>query len=247
MQRINAIIRRELIAYFSSPIAYLVLSGFLLVQGVIFYLLLSILNQPGTASITPLRAFFGGTVFFWLILLFVVPVITMRLIAEEQRSGTIEVLLTSPVGEGTVITGKFLAALFFYLSLWLPTVLYILILRRFSEIDLGPILGGYFGVLLIGFLFLSAGLFCSTLSKNQLIAAVLAFVGLFLLFALPLAEQLVGPGSLLHTVLKHMDLWSHMEDYAMGIIDTRHVIYELSMGMCFLFLASQSLEIRKGR
>jgi len=97
MRKIWAIIRRELIAYFSSPLAYIVMTAFLLMQGYIFYLLVSFLNNPQTPSMTPLRLFFGGTIFFWLFLLFVVPVITMRLIAEERRSGTIEVLLTSPV------------------------------------------------------------------------------------------------------------------------------------------------------
>ncbi len=122
MRKIWAIIRRELIAYFSSPLAYIVMTAFLLMQGYIFYLIVSFLNNPQTPAMTPLRLFFGGTIFFWLFLLFVVPVITMRLIAEERRSGTIEVLLTSPVTEAQVVIGKFVAALIFYVALWLPTV-----------------------------------------------------------------------------------------------------------------------------
>jgi ABC-2 type transport system permease protein len=95
MTKTLAIVRRELIAYFSSPLAYIVLTAFLLMQGYIFYIIVSYLNNPMTQAMTPLRLFFGGTVFFWLFMLFVVPVITMRLIAEERRSGSIEVLLTS--------------------------------------------------------------------------------------------------------------------------------------------------------
>ena len=97
MRKTWAIIRRELIAYFSSPLAYIVMTAFLILQGLIFYLIVSFLNNPQTPSMTPLRLFFGGTIYFWLFLLFLVPAITMRLIAEERRSGTIEVLLPSPL------------------------------------------------------------------------------------------------------------------------------------------------------
>ena len=247
MVKTLAIFRRELIAYFSSPLAYMVITGFLLLQGLIFYLVLAFLNNPGAQTMAPMQAFFGGTIFFWLFLLFVVPVITMRLIAEERRTGSIEVLLTSPVTEGQIITGKFLASLVFYAALWLPTGLYVVILRRHSDIDLGPILAGYLGVLLIGFLFLGVGTFASTLTSNHLIAAILAFVGLVALFAVPLVEQLLVSDSLIKNALGHMDLWSHMEDYAMGIVDTRHVVYELSVGILFLFLATRTLELKKGR
>lgn len=247
MGKTLAILRRELIAYFSSPLAYMVITGFLLLQGLIFYLVLAFLNNPGAQTMAPMQAFFGGTIFFWLFLLFVVPVITMRLIAEERKTGSIEILLTSPVTEGQIITGKFLASLIFYAALWLPTGLYVVILHRHSDIDLGPILAGYLGVLMIGFLFLGVGTFASTLTSNHLIAAILAFVGLVALFAVPLVEQLLVSDSLIKAALGHMDLWSHMEDYAMGIVDTRHLVYELSVGILFLFLATRTLELKKGR
>lgn len=247
MVKTLAILRRELIAYFSSPLAYMVITGFLLLQGLIFYLVLAFLNNPGAQTMAPMEMFFGGTIFFWLFLLFVVPVITMRLIAEERRTGSIEVLLTSPVTEGQIITGKFLASLVFYATLWLPTGLYVVILRRHSDIDFGPILAGYLGVLMIGFLFLGVGTFASTLTSNHLIAAILAFVGLVALFAVPLVEQLLVSDSLIKNALGHMDLWSHMEDYAMGIVDTRHIVYEFSVGILFLFLATRTLELKKGR
>ncbi len=247
MYKTLAIFKRELIAYFSSPLAYMVLTGFLLLQGGIFYLVLAFLNEPMAQAMAPMEAFFGGTIFFWLFLLFVVPVITMRLIAEERRTGSLEVLLTSPVTEGQIIIGKFLAAWVFYAVLWLPTGLYVVILRSYSEIDLGPVLAGYLGVLLVGFLFLGVGTFASTLTSNHLIAAILAFVGLIFLFALPLIEQLLVADSFFKAALGHMDLWAHMEDYAMGIVDTRHVVYEVSVGLLFLFFATRSLEMKKGR
>lgn len=247
MTKILAIVRRELIAYFSSPLAYIVLTAFLLMQGYIFSIIVSFLNNPMTQAMTPLRLFFGGTVFFWLFLLFTVPVITMRLLAEERRSGTVEVLLTSPVTEVQVVVGKFLAAMIFYVALWLPTALYVVILKQHSAIDIRPVLAGYLGVLLIGFLFLAVGTFTSTLTNNQLIAAILAFAALVGLFSIGLIEQLMVSSSWIRDALGYMNLWTHMDDYAKGIVDTRHVVYELSLGLLFLFLAAKSLEVKKWR
>ncbi len=246
MRKTWAIIRRELIAYFSSPLAYVVMTAFLLMQGYIFSLIVSFLNNPQTPSMTPLRLFFGGTIFFWLFLLFVVPVITMRLIAEERRSGTIEVLLTSPVSELQVVVGKFLAALTFYVALWFPTVLYVVFLKRHSEIDLGPVAAGYLGVFLLGFLFLAVGTFASTLTDNQLIAAIIAFATMVLLFSIGLVEQLASSPAI-KAALGQMNLWTQMDDFAKGIVDSRHVIYQLSTGLLFLFLAAKSLEVKKWR
>jgi ABC-2 type transport system permease protein len=247
MTKVLAIVRRELVGYFSSPLAYIVLTAFLLMQGYIFSIIVSFLNNPMTQAMTPLRLFFGGTVFFWLFLLFTVPVITMRLLAEERRSGTIEVLLTSPVTEGQVVVGKFLAALIFYIVLWLPTLLYVVVLKQHSTIDIRPVLAGYLGVLLIGFLFLAVGTFTSTLTNNQLIAAIMAFAALVALFSIGLLEQLLVSSSWLRDALSYMNLWTHMDDYAKGIVDSRHVVYELSVGLLFLFLATKSLEVKKWR
>lgn len=245
MRQITALVRRELIAYFSSPLAYIVMTAFLLLQGFIFYLILSFTNQPGAGVMTPFELMFGGTMFFWLFLLFLVPVITMRLVAEERRSGTIEVLLTSPITEAQVVIGKFLAALAFYVFLWLPTGLYVVFLKQHSEIDLGPVASGYLGVLLLGIAFLGVGLFTSTLTNNQLIAAILSFVIMIFLFSVGLIEQLLVSSSTARSVLEHMNPWNQMENFARGIVDTRHVVYQLSVGLVFLFLAAKSLEVKK--
>jgi ABC-2 type transport system permease protein len=247
MRKVWAIIRRELIAYFSSPLAYVVMTGFLVIQGFIFERIVSILNNPQVPIMTPLRAFFGGTVFFWLILLFIVPMITMRLIAEERGSGTIEVLMTSPVSEVQVVVGKFTAAMAFYAALWLPTTLYVLILMRNSEIDIGPVFASYLGVILLGFFFLAIGTFVSTLTKNQIIAATISFAAMLLLFSVELVEQTMISSSVFRSALSHMNLWTQMDDFAKGIVDTRHVIYQLSGGVFFLFLAVKSLEVKKWR
>jgi len=118
---------RELRAYFFSPLAYGVMTLLLLVNGGVFWVIVSFLNDPRAQFGAPLQLFFGQTIFFWLVLLFVAPVLTMRLISEERRSGTIEVLMTAPVTEGQVIVGKYLAALVFYVFLWAPTLDYELI------------------------------------------------------------------------------------------------------------------------
>ena len=246
MKALSAIVRRELIAYFSSPLAYIVMAAFLMLQGALFALIIGYLSQPGQSSMSILQAFFGGTIFFWFFLV-VAPLITMRLVAEERRSGTIEVLLTSPVTEAQVIVGKFAAALFFYLSLWLPTVIYVLMVKSQASVDWGAVAASYLGVALIGALFVSLGLFASTLTRNQIIAAVLAFTGLIILFGLPLLRGLLISSSGFGAVIDHADLWQHMADYAKGIVDTRYVAYELSLTCLFLFLSTKSLELNKWR
>jgi len=189
---------------------------------------------------------FGGTIFFWLYLLFVVPVITMRLLAEERRTGTLEVLLTSPISEGQVVIGKFLAGFVFYLFLWLPTWVYVAILASHAKIDFGPVWTGYLGIALLGLLFLSVGLLTSALVRNQIIAAILAFAVLVVVFSVGLVENLAS-GAALKGALGYMNLWSHMDDFAKGIVDSRHVVYDLSLTGLFLFLATKALEASKGR
>ena len=246
MTALAAIVRRELIATFSSPLAFIVMAAFLLLQGALFVLIVGYLSQPGQSSMSILQAFFGGTIFFWFFLV-VAPLITMRLVAEERRSGTIEVLLTSPVTEGQVIVAKFAAVWLFYLVLWLPTLVYVLMVKAQADIDWGAVASSYLGVALFGGLFVALGLFASTLSRNQIVAAVIAFTGLIVLFALPLLRGLLLGSSGLAAVIDHADLWQHMADYAKGIVDTRHVVYELSLTVLFLFLATKSLELSKWR
>ena len=247
MTGILATFLRELRAYFFSPVAYVVLTLLLLVNGFVFWLIISFLSDPRAQQVgAPLELFFGQTLFFWLVLLFVGPVLTMRLISEERRSGTIEVLMTAPITEGQVILGKFLAALCFYVFLWLPTLVYALVVAYHAEVDWGPVASGYLGIFGVGSLFLSVGTFASTLSRNQLIAAILTFALLIPLFAFGLVEQLVTSDAL-KEALRYVNLWSHMEDFSKGIVDTRRLAYYLSATVFFLFLAARGLEARKWR
>lgn len=246
MRKTAALVYRELVAYFSSPLAYVVLTAFLFFNGYVFWLITAYLNDPRTQAMTPLKLFFGGTIFFWLFLLFVVPVITMRLLAEERRSGTLEVLLTAPVSEGQVVAGKFLAAFVFYLFLWLPTVAYVVILRQFAAIDLYKVASGYLGIALLGVLFAAVGLFTSAFTKNQIVAAIFAFAVLVVLFSVGLMEQL-ATNSAVKGALGYMNLWDHMDDFARGLVDTRRIVYQLSLAGLFLFLTVKVVEARKWR
>ncbi len=246
MLKTVALIKRELVAYFSSPLAYVILTAFLFVNGYVFWLIMSYLNDPRTPPMQPFKLLFGGTIFFWLMLLFVLPVITMRLLAEERRSGTLEVLLTSPVTEGQVVFSKFAASFLFYLFLWAPSLVYVWIVARHAAVDGKVIVSGYLGVALLGVLFLPIGVFTSALVRNQIVAAVFAFALLLVVFSLGLVQNLVA-NQALKSALGYMNLWDHMDDFAVGIVDTRHVIYDVTVGGLFLFLATKALEASKGR
>lgn len=246
MSALMAILRRELQAYFLSPLAYVVLTVFLLVNGFVFWLIVSFLSDPRASFGAPLELFFGQTFFFWLVLLFVTPVLTMRLLSEERRSGAIEVLMTAPVTEIQVVLGKYLAALMFYACLWLPTVVYALIIDRYGDVDWGPVAAGYVGVMGIGALFLAVGVFASTLSRSQLVAALLTFVILMPLFTFGLLEDLTNSEAL-KEVFSYLNIWQHMDEFGKGIIDTRHLVYYLSASAFLLFLAARGLEMKKWR
>lgn len=247
MRGLLATIERELRAYCFSPLGWAILTLVLLINGGVFWVLVSFLSDPRSpASATPLEYFFGQTVFFWLVLLFVAPVLTMRLLAEERKSGTIEVLMTAPISEGQVVAGKYLAALVFYVALWLPSLLYAAILAAYSEVDWGPVASGYLGILGIGALFLAAGVFASALSRNQIVAALATFAMLMVFFSFGLLEGLFQ-GEAVREAFGYMNLWQQMEDFSRGIVDTRRLVFYASVTLLFLFLASRTLEAKKWR
>lgn len=242
-----AVFGRELRAYFVSPMAWVILTLFLFGNGISFTLIVSYLADPRSGGIsTPLQVFFGSF-FFWLMLFVLIPLITMRSIAEERRSGTLETLMTAPVSETTVVLAKFAAALVFYTFLWLPTLAYVAILGRgATTIDWGPIASGYLGVLALGAMFLAIGLFASALSKNQIVAAILTFVTMLGLFTLGFLDGLTS-NETLQKALSYLNVLEHMDELAKGIVDTRRLIYYLSTTVLFLFLASRALEQEKWR
>jgi ABC-2 type transport system permease protein len=243
MRRFLAIVGREWRAYFFSPLAYVILAAFLLMNGLIFSAIVAFLNNPGAPKGQALTLLFTNT-YFWLFNLFVVPIIAMRLFAEERKSGTIELLLTSPVTETVVVLGKWVGALGFFLTLWLPTVAYVLILRAQTPIDFGPVAAGYLAIALLGGYFLSVGTFASTLTKNQIVAAILTFAMLIPIFSAGLLESMVSdPGK--RNILNYFNLWDHMDEFSRGVVDTRRLVYYLSTTAFFLFLSTVTLTAKK--
>jgi ABC-2 type transport system permease protein len=171
----------------------------------------------------------------------------MGLIAEERRSGTIELLLTAPVTEGQVVAGKFLAAYAFYLLLWLPTLLYPLLLSRFASLDPWPIAAGYLYLLLIGAPNVALGLWCSVLSRSQIAAAILSFALMFLLFILPVFFETQIRAEWLRAAVSYANLWNPAGDFGKGIVDSRLPVYCVSTTLFLLFASSRALEARKAR
>lgn len=246
MRSVLAITAREVRSFFVSPIAYVVLTVWLILSGISFYILASWYAQNASTggSDNPLTPFFGGTVLFYLPPLVFVPVLTMRLLAEERRSGTIEPLLTAPVSDVAVVFGKYLAALVFWVAMWLPTLLYVWITSNYGDVDMGAIAASYLGIFGIGLYYMAIGLAMSALSKNQITAALLTFMVLGALFVSGLLTY-VESLSEYHDVLEYISLWGHMQAFAKGVVDSRFVIFDVSLACFFVFLAWRALEGRR--
>lgn len=248
MSGLVATFGRELRAFFYSPLAYVILFFMLLYQGLIFTTLVSFIANPlsGGETQSLFQYFLGGTFLTWMLFWTIPTLITMRLLAEERRSGSIESLMTAPVSETEVVLGKYFAALVLYLCLWLPTLLYALYMARHSDLDWGPIFAGYLAITLIGGLFLALGVLCSAMTKNQVVAAVASFILALLLTVLSFLDG-VASSQLLKDVLAHINLIGAVDEATRGIVDTRRLIYPLSLITLCLFLASRALAAKKWR
>ncbi|HHT9119069.1 MAG TPA: ABC transporter permease [Candidatus Hypogeohydataceae bacterium YC41] len=230
------IFKREMISYFYSPVAYIVIAVFLLSSGYFFARILALTQQA-----TLMYSLANTQV----ILSILAPVITMRLMAEEVKSGTIEMLMTAPVTDFEVVFGKFLAALFLYLVMLAPTLLYVVFLGWVGEPDMGPIMASYIGLTLMGAMFVSVGLLMSALTKNQIIAGVLGIVSLLILFYLGYAVS--GTEGWYVPVLQYIGTFDHWEPFTKGLVDTKDVIYYLSITVLCLFVTVRLVESRKWR
>ena len=249
--RVLTIARRELLAAFHAPIAYVVMVLFLALQGFSFWAVVEVLADPsrpaGYGAV--LRTHFGGTFLYWAVLFAVVALVTMRLVAEERRQGTWEALLTTPAGEGEVVLGKWLGALAFYVLLWIPTLAYPVVLAVYAppgaEIDAGPIASAYLGVALSGAGFLALGLCASALGESQVVAAVTSFAGLLgLLLVGQLADVARDLGGLAG-VVHFLDLRRHMDELARGWIAVDAIA--LFAGLAALGLAGAVVLAARGR
>lgn len=238
--------RKELAAYFLSPIAYVTTIFFLVVMGFSFWLLATVLVE-GPAGIGVMQALFDS-LFFWIATLVVVPVITMRLFADEKRSGTIEVLMTAPVTDTAVVLGKYAGALSFLVVMWLPTLAYAYILASFSPltatVDWGPMAGGYAGAFLIGALYVAVGLFASSLTSNQMIAAIVSF-GLFGVFFFTGLFAYIARTDAVKDLTTYVSALYHMEEFSRGAIDSRPLVLYLSATVFMLFATVKVVESRK--
>jgi ABC-2 type transport system permease protein len=221
------LLKRELFAYFVTPLAWVLVSVFLIVQGLHFYVLVEQLSTQVGASgdVSPVSAFFGNTILLYLVLFLLVPAMTMRLFAEERRSGTAEALLTAPVSTTAVVLSKYVAVLVVYVVMWAPTSLYLVILRRTGALDAHVAASSYLGVLLVGAAYLSTGLLTSAMTKSQLIALVLSALVILVLFLLGIGELVAREGTTMHAVCNHVSVWAAMSDFSSGIVDTRRLVF----------------------
>lgn len=257
MKRLPTLTKREFTAFFYSPVAYIVMALFLLLNGYIFSWALSVTKEAS------MRYSLGFINFF---LLFLAPLLTMRLISEEKRAGTIEVLRTAPITDSEIVFSKFLGAMGFYLVLLIPTLAYagVFVLYQGNP-DFGSVKASYLGLVLMGTAFISIGLWASSLTKNQIVAALIAFV-ILLLFTIGSSDVMdaiidkvfdsFGSSSAFakfleqsregcKAALKYSSFQEHFETFRKGLIDTKDVVFYLSVTIFFLFLTVKSVEKEK--
>ena len=242
------LVRRELSGYFVSWTGYVVIAVVVFLFGLSFSILLQGLNAGETDK--PVTEIFYDTLFLWLILLLAAPVITMRSFAHEKSCGTFETLMTTPVSDLQVVLAKFSGAMIFYLLMWSPLLACIFIVRHFSNdptvVDPGTLGSTFLGITLIGALYMSLGCFASSLTRNQIIAAMIALVlgtSLFLLSFISMA--LSGQAGWAVKIFAHISLMEHMRDFARGVVDIRPIVFYLSLTVLFLFLTLKSVESRR--
>ena len=241
MKNITTIAVKELYTYFVSPVAYFVLFIFMVVSGFFFSWMLLSMSVNSDPSALVMESVFGIMSF---LLLFFVPAMTMKLFAEERKSGTIELLLTSPITDVEVVLGKFLAGWLLLTIMLLLTLLFPLLITPFGDPDIGPIISGYLGLLLLGSAFISLGVMISSMSKNQIVSALTSFgILLFLWVAGSLSNRWGGLGDL----LAYLSLSDHFQDFARGVVSLKHAVYYLSFTTVCLFVTVKSVESSKWR
>ncbi len=239
---------REMATYSRTSIAYVVGVLFLAITGFGFSMLAAHMAQ-GAADGNLAVALFGSP-WFWLAILIATPLLTMRLFAEEQRMGTLEMLLAAPVTETEVVLAKFAGAFSSYLLLWVPTLTYVAILERcgaqMPAIDWGPVAAGYLGTALVGAFFLSVGVLCSLLTRHQIVAAMACLAALGLVLSAGLMPFYVHAEPI-QQLASGISAPMHMAEFAAGTIDTRTVVWYLSATVLLLFLSIRILEARRLR
>ena len=252
MGNILTLAEKELRGYFVSPIAYVVLGLFALLFGVFYVSSINFMVQvsmgqfgmggPQVVNINEymIRPLFGNTA---VVLLMMLPMLTMRSFAEEKRSGTIELLLTSPLTNVQIILGKFLGAMALYALMLSLTLIHIGVLFWYGEPEWAPVASGYLGLLLMGGSFISIGLAISSMTKNQVVAGVGTFAVLLLFWVINWIGDAAGPTT--QSVLAYLSILEHFDDFSKGVIDTTHVTYYVSFITLGLFLTAKSMDLER--
>ena len=252
MRATCSLIRREFSAYFFSPIAYVVMAVFLAVTGHLFYLSLEQLTARGPKGLSYPMEMLVNNANFWLVYLFIPPLLTMRLFAEERSSGTLEMLMTSPVRDWQIVFSKYLACFAFYLLMWLPTLVYLPILLNWEtgsvapQLDYWPVVTTYIGIILAGAMFLALGMLISSLVKSQMVAALVSmFLGLGFIMAGFWRPDMDQSGTT-YQILFYFTVPLHFErNFSRGLIDTRQLVLYGSVALFCFFLTIRSLESRR--
>ena len=234
MKKVIPIFRREIFAYFFSPMAYIVISVFLLLTGWFFTSDLFLADESSLRSVFSIIPF---------IFIFFAPAITMRLLSEERKSGTIELLVTMPITDMEIVIGKFLAGLGLLVVALIFTLPYALTILILGKPDMGMLVTGYLGLILMGASYISVGVFASTISKNQVVSFIIAFMIIFILFLINKFLLVMPP--YLVPVLQYLSIDYHFANISRGVIDSRDLVYYLSLIVFMLSLAKLSLESRK--
>jgi len=243
-----ALIRRELASFFLSWTGYVIIAAVLFLVGFSFHSMLRGLNSEPTP--VPITQLFYGTLYFWLVLLVVSPIITMRSFAQEKSLGTYETLMTTPISEARVVLAKFAGALFFFMIMWLPLLGCLLIVRHYTNdptaFDWGNVGSTYFGLLLVGSLYMSMGICASAITRSQIIAAMVTFaIGISVFMLSFLSSAFAAEKGWMAALVSYVALMEHMRDFSQGAIDSRALVFYVTMTVFFLFLTHKFVESRR--
>ena len=242
MRAALALLKRELLSLWVTPLAWILLSLFLVLQGLSFSLMVEYFSRFTQASFDrgPIQAYFESAL-IPLSLLILCPALSMRAIAEERRSGTLDMLLSSPLSPGGLVISKWLALWLSYLCFWLPTLLYAVILWGTGAVELAPLALAYLGVAMLGAAYLAIGVLASALCQSQLIAFMLSSAILFVLLVLGLGEKLLDPG-LAREICSQLSVTSLLETMASGLVDSRRLVFYFSLTIMALVFAGRVME-----
>jgi ABC-2 type transport system permease protein len=229
--------KRELFALFVTPVAWVVIVAWLFLQGWHFSTLLHhFAANPEASTDGPVQAFFGGTAILYIVLLIFCSALTMRVFAEERRSGTIETLLTAPVSTTAIVLAKFLATFTVYAAMWIPTALYLVVIRKTGDIDWRVAASGYVGVMGIGSFYLAIGVLASAMTKSQILALMISTTVTMGLFIMGLGAMILEDGAA-RDLCSYVSVWEQMEQMSKGVVDLRRLVFDLSLTVLPLFVS----------